>query len=375
MIHANKRALWCAALVGAFGLGACGKTKLAITTADKLAPPNAEAVKLFVSGAEQLKAGTPKALARAREQLEQAVARAPNLWEAHYDLGLALRKLDQLDPARASFLRARELAPDAPEPILALAECDLTRGDTGSAAALLEGFLARDPGHREARLSLSALYRARGDLDRALKHAREVLIRDPSETRALVEVGRVYRAQKELDVAELVLEKARAIDEKNAAIYNELGLLALDRGDTQLAFTQFAQASQRDARFAPAHMNQGSVLLKAGDFEAAERAYKAALVADAQATDAQIGLAIALRGQGKHKEAKAHYERVLREEPNHLAALYDLAVLNADFLDLRQEALALFERYLTLAPTGDAQRPLAQRYLEDIRMASGSTPP
>jgi Flp pilus assembly protein TadD len=259
----------------------CSRGHVESTTTEKLAPPNAEAVKLFVSGAEQLKAGTPKALARAKEQLEQAVLKAPNLWEAHYDLGLVLRRLGQLDAARASLRSARELAPTAPEPILALSECELSRGDAGAAASLLEDLLAREPTHLQARLALSAVNRERGDLDGALRHAREVLVRNPSETRALVEVGRVYRAQKELDVAELVLEKARVLDDKNAAVYNELGLLALDRGDTQLAFTHFAHAGERNPRYAPAHMNRGSVLLKAGDFEAAERAYRAALGADA----------------------------------------------------------------------------------------------
>jgi tetratricopeptide (TPR) repeat protein len=116
------------------------------------------------------------------------------------------------------------------------------------------------------------------------------------------------------------------------------------------------------------------VLLKAGDFAAAESAYRAAIHADAEAVDAQIGLAIALRGQNKHKEALAVYERVLEAHPAHLAALYNLAVLRADFLDQRKQAVPLFERYLALAPAGAAQREQAQRYLEDIRMASGEAP-
>ena len=74
------------------------------------------------------------------------------------------------------------------------------------------------------------------------------------------------------------------------------------------------------------------------------------------------------------RKPEAHYERVLEAQPTHLAALYDLAVLKADFLEQRQEALPLFEKYLSLSPSGDAHRAHVQRYLEDIRMASGSTP-
>lgn len=355
-------------------LAACQKGQLEVQHADRNAPPDAEAVKLFVSGAEQLKAGTPKALIRAREQLELAVAKSPGLWEAHYNLGLVFRKLGQLDSARASLAEAQRLAPDMPEPVLALAECEVARGAPNAALPLLENLLSRKSSQRAARIALAALYREQGELEKALKHARDVLLEDATDTRALVEVARVYRAQKELDVGALVLEKARLLHSEDPTVYNELGLLALERGDTQLAFTHFAQASSKDARFAPAHMNRGSVLLQAGDFRAAESAYRAALSADAAADDAQIGLAIALRGQGKHKEAKASYERVLSTSPNHLAALYDLAILHADFLEQPREAQGLFEKYLALSSDQDAYRATAQRYLEDLKMATGSTP-
>jgi tetratricopeptide (TPR) repeat protein len=248
---------------------------------------------------------------------------------------------------------------------------------------LLEKFVALEPARVDARLALAAVQRERGRLDEALTVARAVLVKDPHETLALLEVGRIYRARGELDVTELVLEKARALlpadSKQSAPVYNELGLLALARGDTQLAFTHFAKAEALDARFTPAHVNQGSVLLRAGDYEAAERAYRAALVGEPReielgSLDARIGLGIAQRGQGKYRDARATYEKVLEAHPSHLPAIYDLAVLLADFMDQRKEALPLFERYLAGAPKTDSHRESAERYLQDIRMAMGSTP-
>jgi tetratricopeptide (TPR) repeat protein len=356
-------------------LAGCATKVAPETTAAKAAPPNAEAVRLFVAGADQLKAGEARRLPRAKELLEKAVAQSPNLWEAQYDLGLVYRRMGDLEGARKQFAKARELAVDAPEPVLALAECELTRGDLTASAGLLEDFLHKNPTHIEARLALAAVQRGRGDLEAALKAAREVLVKNPGETRALLEVGRVYRAQGELDVAELVLEKARVLDEKSAAVHNELGLLSLERGDTQLAFTHFARARENDAKYLPAHVNQGSVLLKAGDFEAAEKAYRAALAVDAGAVDANIGLAIALRGRGKHREAKQLYEQVLEAHPAHLAALFDLGVVESDFLDQKKQALGRFEKYLELAPRNDSHRESAERYVQDLRMALGSPTP
>lgn len=343
------------------------------------------AMRAFVEGAEQLARGTPKSLARARELLAQAVELNPNLWEAHYDLGLAERRSGAIDRARAPLENAQRLAPDAAEPLFALAELALAQGDRDRAASQLEQYLQREPAQIDARLALAAVERERGKLDHALVLAREVLVKDPRAIKALLEVGRIYRARQEYEVAELVLEKARALAEGSALVFNELGLLALARGDTQLAFTHFGKAEQLDPRFVPAHLNQGSVLLRAGDYEGAERAYKAAVGHEREDPaltvggaslheDALIGLGIAQRGQGKYREARATYEKVLDAHPSQLAALYNLAVLLADFMDQRKAALPLFERYLSTAPNSDSHRASAERYLQDIRMATGSTP-
>ncbi|MDB4972055.1 MAG: repeat protein [Myxococcaceae bacterium] len=364
---------------------ACASVKTAAPTkaSAEHAARGDRALHSFVDGADQLGRGTASSLTRARALLEESVSLDDKLWEAHYDLGLTLRQLGDLEGARAELMRANELAPKSIEPLWALAECELTRGDPEHAASLLEQFVALEPTRVDARLALAAVERERGRLDQALSTARAVLVRDPRETRALLEIGRIYRVREEYDVAELVLDKARALlledEKKSAPVYNELGLLALARGDTQLAFTQFARAESLDPRFVPAHVNQGSVLLRAGDYEGAEKAYRAALHAEAKegeldAVDARVGLGIAQRGQGKYKEARATYEKVLEAHPSHLAALYDLAVLLADFLNQQKDALPLFERYLASAPKTDSHRESAERYLQDIRMSMGSSP-
>jgi tetratricopeptide (TPR) repeat protein len=379
-----KTATW----LGVLLLSACGAAPNVAkekTTAERAARDD-RAMRAFVNGAEQLGRGTPKSLARANELLTEAVQLDPKLWEAQYDLGLTLRRLGELDSARDHLRRAHELSPDTTEPLWALAECELVRGDADQAASLLEQLLRLDGTRVDVRLALAAVERERGQLERALQGARAVLVKDPRETRALLEIGRIYRVRHEYDVAELVLEKARALlasdEKKSAPVYNELGLLALARGDTQLAFTHFAKAESLDPRFIPAHVNQGSVLLRAGDYEAAERAYRAAVQAeakqgesaDARSVEARIGLGIAQRGQGKYKEARATYEKVLEAHPSQLAALYDLAVLLADFMDQQKAALPLFERYLASAPKTDSHRESAERYLQDIRMSTGSPP-
>jgi tetratricopeptide (TPR) repeat protein len=169
-------------------------------------------------------------------------------------------------------------------------------------------------------------------------------------------------------VAELVLHKVLALDEKSVAAHNDLGLLALARGDTQLAFEQFEKAVEMDPAFSPARLNRASVLLRAGDYAAAQSEYDK-VVSSAKGPDAlsaRVGLGVALRGQGKHAEAEKAYEAVLRDSPNDAAALFNLGVLRAEFLDKRSDARVLFERYLDVAASDDGHREAAERYLEQI---------
>jgi len=359
------------------GSAACGGTPAPTVKSPAAAAAPARddrALRAFVEGASLLARGTERSTERAIERLGEAVSLDPALWEAHHDLGVALRRRGELAPAHEHFARAHALAPSAPEPLWGLAECELVQGARDDAAAHLEALVALDPAREDATLALAAVQRERGKLDEALARARSVLMRDPRSHAALLEVARVYRTEGALDVAELVLEKARALDDESAALHDELGRLALARGDTQLAFTHFERARTLDPRFLPAHLDEGSVLLRAGDYDAAERVYRAAVQVDG-GPEAMIGLAIAQRGRGKYKEARATYEKVLKERPSEPAALFDLGVLLADFMDARAEAVNYFERYLAVAPLRDSHRETAERYLQDIRMSLGSPPP
>ena len=343
----------------------CGKTGRGARAGGKGEPPNAEAVRALVSGARQLEAGR---IGPAKKLLRKAIERSPDMFEAHHNLGLAHRRMGELELAHKSLTTAHDLAPNAEAPIRALAEVSYALGQYEQASDLLGKLVKERPEDLDARVALASVLREQEAFDQALKQARAVLVRDPSRVDALLEVGRVYRARGQLDVAQLVFEKARALDDKDAAVHNELGLLALTRGDTQRAFVQFRAATAADSQFAAAHINEASVLLNAGDFSGAEREYRAALKADRASERARIGLGIALRGQNKHRAAAKQYQQVLDEHPGHTAALLNLAVLKADFTNDRKGAVPLLERFLELAPEGIPQRELAERYLEEIRM-------
>lgn len=358
-------------------LGGCGPTtpETGTTTTGSEAAVDPAAVDEFEAGVRDLGRTGRAAERNARNHFEAALEIDAGLWEARYNLGVLDRRAGNLLGAAEAFEAARALAPGSAEVLTALAEVRWALGERDTAASLLRSYVEAHADDIAARVSLATMLRELGDHDGALAQAREVLVRDPRNVGALAEVGRAYRAREQYDIAEIVFRKALDLGE-SAVLHNDLGLLELARGDTQAAFEQFRAAIAIDAAYAPAHLNQGAVLLRAGDYAGAEAEYRAVLEHDADNADARVCLGAALRGRGEHRDARREYEHVLEAMPSHAAALYDMGVLLAEFLDERAEARGFFQRYLAAAPGSAPERATAERYVRDIDSELGpATPP
>ena len=351
--------------VGGAAVGCGGGTSEGAGQLAELPAVNPAAAREYQAGVRLLAQGGRARERRAVEHFTRALELDENLWEAHYNLGVIARHQGEPRAAIERFEAARRIQPAAGEILVGLAEARYTLGERDQAASLLSDYVQGHPESIPVRLALTAVERQRGNHDAALGQAREVLIRQPRNGRALAEIGRIYRAREQYDVAELVFRKAMEIEE-SAELHNDMGLLELARGDTQAAFTEFQRAIEIDPSFAAAHLNQGSVLLHAGDFAGAETEYRAVIAQDADDVDAHVALGAALRGQGNHREARREYDRALEENPNHPAALFNMGVLLAEFLDQRPQARELFERFLRVAPSSGEHREMAEQYLRDI---------
>ena len=366
-----KRAL----VVALLALG-CGGAEVGET----LPPPGNEAIRELALGARALNSGR---LTRAERRLRRAIERAPNLWEAHYDLALVHERRGELEEAAAALAEARRLAPEASAPLFAQATLAARRGELSHAADALRELLGRTPDDRRVRLTLARVLRQDEEYSDALAEVRELLVRDPRDVEALVEIARIDRARGRLEVARLVLEKAREVvagaDEASelrpallAEIANERGLLELERDDTQAAFEAFEDAIAAQPSFVPARLNMGTVMLYAGNYAGAREQFEAALEVEGEHLGARLGRAVALRGLGEFPRARRAYAQILETHPEQPDALLDLAILKAEFLDERTASRELFRRFLSVAPTDHPGRELAQRYLQDIP-AAGET--
>jgi len=351
-------------------LVACGGGQNEVEEPTQLPPANPEAVRHLVAGARLVARG-PQAHRRAIRRFRQAIELDPNLWEAHYNLGVVLRLEGQLEEAATSFEAAIQIQPAAVEPLRAAAEVAYAREDLSEASDRLQMLVRQHPDDLAARTALAVLFRERERWNDSLEQAREVLVRDPSQTRALLEIGRVYRAREDFEVARLVLQKALALAPEDdvrlrAEILDERGRLELARGDTQAAFEAFEGAIGVDASYKPARMNMGSVLLHAGDYEGAAAQYQAVLRIDEDDLAARVAYGVALRGKGEHRQARRQYEQVLEADAEQPDALLNLAILRAEFVDERTQSRETFQRFLDVAPRRHPGRERAEEFLRLI---------
>ncbi len=278
------------------------------------------------------------------QHFEKAVARDPEMWEAHYNLGVVLAERGELARAEKELAVSAKLAPDAEDVVVAWAEVRRRQGDAEGAIAALEPFTKRHPEALTARASLVSAYREAGQTDRAITEARAVLVRRPGDATTLSELALAHLDRGEVDAAQLLVQQALASDRKTAAAERTAGLVALKRGEDALAFRHFERAAELNPRDSTALLNIGTVLLQAGVYDRAEKSFRSVLENDASDSDAKLGLAAALRGRGTRDntapftEAEKLLREVLDAEPHNAAASLNLGILYLRNLDRKADA-------------------------------------
>ncbi len=159
-----------------------------------------------------LASGRPKEAASA---LETACRLAPNQWRNHFRLALARVANEEWEGAEESLLRARELAPNAPEPAQALGEFQL-------------------------------------------------------------KMGELHRQQDEFSLAAERFEKAAAISPKSFAAWNNLGAMRYELGEMTGAVAAWRRAVEIEPENGAAHYNLGLALLEQEQFGPADEEFERA---------------------------------------------------------------------------------------------------
>jgi len=252
--------------------------------------------------------------------LRQVVEKRPDWAQAHFVLGMALGREQDLQGARAELARAVELDGSLTAARKLLARVHSQLGEYEFALEEGEKALAQDPDDSELRTfvaeNLMSLKR--------LSQAEDLLLEVPAEKRdaqTWFALGKVTRAEKKPESREY-LEKADAMRPGDPKIL--MSLLALDRDDGRLTDSEkrIAAAIEADPENGRLFHLRGTLEMLRGDPKAAEKDLLRSIELEPDNFGTYQALGAVITDPGRRKELIAVYEKGVAENPHSKENLY-----------------------------------------------------
>jgi protein O-mannosyl-transferase len=223
------------------------------------------------------------------------VAKNPNAWSAHYNLGVALGQSGRVQEAVGHFEQALQIEPDFAEAHYNLGNALSQEGKLEDAIGHWEQAVRINPDYAEAHYNLGGTLARLGKVQEAIMHFEQALRIKPDDAEAhynlgsaLVRVGRVQEAMGHW-------EQALRIKPDYAEAHYDLGVALVGLRRVQEAMGHWEQALRIKPDYAEAHYNLG----------------------------------VAFEQEGRTQEAIGHFEQALRIKPDYAEAQNKLARLRA----------------------------------------------
>ena len=319
--------------------------------------PRAAAAKFNAQANQFLAAGDARAAAGA---YREALRADPNNPQLHYNLSLALDKLDDQSAERHELEKAIQLNPDLAVAHNQLGILEMQRGRTGEAVAAFKKAIASDPQYADAQNNLGVLYNREGKDSDAATLYRQAIASDPKYTKAYVNLGLLLAQHGQVAQGEQQLRTAIQINPNDPGSYTALGMIQGKTGRAVEAAESFRKALSLEPNSADAHLNLGIALVDQYDRTNGFKEFSEAARLDPRSPSVHYNLGRFYFETAKYEDARKELEEALRLEPNHAAALYFLALAAKQDNDL-DRSTQLFEKVIALQPGNpDAQFLLGQ---------------
>jgi len=224
-----------------------------------------------------------------------ALAKNPNCWVGHYNLGNALLQKGQVDDAIAHYQKAMEINPNY----------DLPYNNLG--LALVQ----------------------KGQMDEGIAQYQKALGINPAFSEALNNLGLALVQKGQADEAISQYQKALGINPNYADAHYNLGIVLIQKGQVDEAIAQFQKALEINPNYAKAHNNLGAAFFKKGQLDEALAQWQKTLEIDPNNSEAHNNLGAALLQKGQVDAAMAQFQEVVRLRPNDIDAQKILAKVQA----------------------------------------------
>jgi protein O-GlcNAc transferase len=261
------------------------------------------------------------------------------------------RLLDEGRTAEAAerYALALQSDPNLTDAAVNLGFARMELGEKDAARAVLEGVIARQPGHADALFMLGTMAQDRGDSETAVRHLAALLGDRPDFAHARAPLVRALVALGRHDDAAEVVDGGLARAPRDAELLFLRGNLRRLADDAPAAIAAYRAALELVPDMVEARVPLGHLLLASGDLSGATQAFEQGLAFRPRTAELCTRLGDGLRGVGKVDAACAAYAMALERDPACVDALINLG--NAEATRGRHDAArAAAQRATEVAP-------------------------
>jgi tetratricopeptide (TPR) repeat protein len=280
---------------------------------------------------------------------QTTIARNPNSFLAHVNLGSILAQQGQMDGAIAHFKKALKVRPDYVEACNNLGNALLQKRRVDEALEQFQKALEIQPDNAMVHTSFGNALLQKGRVDEAIVHYQKTLEMMPGSAEACCGLGNALLQKGRVDEAMEQFQKAIRLQPDLAMAHYDLGNLLLQKRQVNEAITCYQKALEIKPGYAEAHYNLGNALLQERSVDEAIQQYQSALEIKPDYAEAHINLGAALLQKGRLDDAAEQFQQAINLQPDSARAHFNLGRV---FLSKGRpdEAMAHLQKALEIRP-------------------------
>jgi tetratricopeptide (TPR) repeat protein len=193
------------------------------------------------------------------------LARNPQCWMAHTNVGLVLFQKGQVDEAIAHYRSALQIQPDWWDAEYNLGTALSAKGEVDEAILHSEKAVAMRPTDPDAQVSLANLLFQKGHIDEAIAHYQKALTVRPGDFLALYGLGHTLLEKGELDSAIQACGSALLLRPLDADCHTTLAIALEEKGNPAEAIQHYNKALELAPKSIPTLTNLAWLLATSQD--------------------------------------------------------------------------------------------------------------